>query len=167
MAVHACKVLCQKQVRCDGVTEISNTKAFQEAIFIFSVAAAVQWIHIQRLSPENKGGSPYIHSQAGSRRKKQGLTHIWLQVPLLATSPPVLWIFLTFTFFKFYLPAVPSLPSCYIIRTQMCLYLFWSSSLLHYSPLWCSAPPTIREHHPDLGVCIFIASLHGQLFFSL
>jgi hypothetical protein len=44
---------------------------------------------------------------------------------------------------------------CYIIRTQSCLFLFWFSSLLHYSPLWCSDPPRVKEHHLDLGVCIF------------
>jgi hypothetical protein len=38
-------------------TETQDTKAFQEAIFI-SMSVAAQWIHIQRLSPENKGVSP-------------------------------------------------------------------------------------------------------------
>jgi hypothetical protein len=36
-----------------------DTKAFREAIFI-SVLAATQQIHIQRLSPENKGAMTYI-----------------------------------------------------------------------------------------------------------
>jgi hypothetical protein len=35
-----------------------DTKAFQEAIFIKVPAAAVQQIHIQKLSPENKGALP-------------------------------------------------------------------------------------------------------------
>jgi hypothetical protein len=147
-------------------TETRHTKSFQEVIFT-SMLAGGQWIRIHRLSPENKGGSPYIHSQAGSRRKKQGLTHIGCRYLYWLLHPQWSMTFLTFRFFKFYLPAMPSPPSCCIIRTQTCLYLFWSSSLLHYSPLWCSAPHGIREYHPDLGVYIFITSLHGWLFFSL
>jgi hypothetical protein len=68
-------------------TETPDTKAFQDAVFI-SVLAAAQQIHIQRLSPKNKGALPYISLQAGYRSKKQGLTHIWLHTTLLATSPP-------------------------------------------------------------------------------
>jgi hypothetical protein len=64
-------------------------RLFQEAVFI-SVPAAAQQIHIQRLSPENKGVSSYIPLQAGYRNKQQGLTHIWLHVTLFATLPPVL-----------------------------------------------------------------------------
>jgi hypothetical protein len=30
---------------------------------------------------------------------------------------------------------MPSLPPCYFIRTQACLFLFWSSSLIHCEPL--------------------------------
>jgi hypothetical protein len=65
-----------------------DTKAFQEAVFI-SMLGADQQMHIQRLSPENKGVSPYIPLQAGYRSKKQSLTHIWLHVTLF-TLPPVL-----------------------------------------------------------------------------
>jgi hypothetical protein len=45
---------------------------------------------VQRLSPKNKGFSPYLPLQTdyrGNRIKKQGLTHIWLYANLLATSP--------------------------------------------------------------------------------
>jgi hypothetical protein len=70
-------------------TQTRDTKAFQEAVFI-SVLAAAQQIHIQRLSPENKGVSPYIPLHADYGSKKQGLTHKWLHVTLLATSLPVL-----------------------------------------------------------------------------
>jgi uncharacterized membrane protein len=45
-----------------------------------------------------------------------------------------------------------------------CLFLIWSSSLLHDSTLWCSEPPRVKDHHLDLQVCIFIASLHVWLF---
>jgi hypothetical protein len=67
-------------------TETQNTEVFQGTIFI-SMLTAAQEIHIQRLSPKNKGGSPYIPLQAGYRNKKQGLIHMWLHVTLLATSP--------------------------------------------------------------------------------
>jgi hypothetical protein len=49
-----------------------------------------QCTRVQRLSPKNKGVLPYIPLQAGYRGKRQGLTHMWLYVTLLATSPPVL-----------------------------------------------------------------------------
>jgi hypothetical protein len=68
---------------------MQGTKALQEAIFI-SVTAAAQWIHIQRLNPENKGHSLYLPLQADYRSKMSGLTHIWLHVTLLAILPPVL-----------------------------------------------------------------------------
>jgi hypothetical protein len=70
-------------------TQTQDTKAFQEAIFI-SVPALAQQIHIQRLSPKNKGVSPYIPLQVGYRSKNQGLTNIWLNATLLATLRPVL-----------------------------------------------------------------------------
>jgi hypothetical protein len=56
-------------------TEMQDTKAFQEAIFI-SVPEAAQWTHIQRLSPENREVSPYIPLRAGYKSKRQTLTHI-------------------------------------------------------------------------------------------
>jgi hypothetical protein len=68
-------------------------------------------IHIQRLSPENKGVSPYTALQAGFRSKKQGLTHLWLHATLLATSPQCYVTFFMFRFFKFHLPAMPSPPT--------------------------------------------------------
>jgi hypothetical protein len=50
----------------------------------FIVPTQTQWTHAQRLSPENKGVSPYIPLQAGYC-KKQGLIHIWLYLILLTT----------------------------------------------------------------------------------
>jgi hypothetical protein len=47
-----------------------DSKAFQDAMFI-SILATAQWIHIQRLSPKNKGAFLYIPLQAGYRSKKQ------------------------------------------------------------------------------------------------
>jgi hypothetical protein len=46
-----------------------------------------------------------------------------------------------------------SLPRCYFIRTQACLFLFWSSSLLQYrtkhniNRVWCCG----SDHHGRLG----------------
>jgi hypothetical protein len=51
----------------------------------------------------------------------------------LVLVPFCLWCyvtFFTFGFFRFNLSSMPSLPPCYFIRTQVCLFLFWSSSLL-------------------------------------
>jgi hypothetical protein len=49
------------------------------------VPAQTQQTHVQMLSPENKGVSPYLPLQAGNRSKKQGLVHRWLYLILLAT----------------------------------------------------------------------------------
>jgi hypothetical protein len=54
------------------------------------VPTQTQCTHVQRLTPKNKEVSPYISLQAGYRSKRQGLTHIWLHVTLLATTLPVL-----------------------------------------------------------------------------
>jgi hypothetical protein len=51
------------------------------------VSAQTQQTHVQRLSPENKGVSPYIPLQADYRSKKQGLIHVWFYLILLATVP--------------------------------------------------------------------------------
>jgi hypothetical protein len=54
----------------------------------FIVPAQTQWTHVQRLSPENRGVSPYLSLQAGYRSKKQSLIHMWLHVTSLAISFP-------------------------------------------------------------------------------
>jgi hypothetical protein len=56
-------------------SQTQDTKAFQETIFI-GMMAMTQQIHIHRLSPENKGVSPYIPLKAGYGSKKQGLTYV-------------------------------------------------------------------------------------------
>jgi hypothetical protein len=38
--------------------------------------AVAQWIHIQKLSPENKEVLPYIPLQAGYRSEKHSLVHM-------------------------------------------------------------------------------------------
>jgi hypothetical protein len=109
------------------------------------VPAQTQQTHVQKLSPENKEVSPYISLQAGYRSKKQSSTHTWLHVTSLAISFPQCYVtFFMFQFFKFSLSALLSLP-----------------------PAALSDPPRVKEHHLDLGVCIFIASLHVQPFFFL
>jgi hypothetical protein len=73
----------------DSVTGNSNrdTGRGKEATLVL---AQTQRTRVQRLSSENKGVSPYRPLQAGYRSKRQGLTHIWLHVTLLASSPSVL-----------------------------------------------------------------------------
>jgi hypothetical protein len=51
----------------------------------YIVPTQTQRTRVQRLSPKNKGVSPYIPLQAGYRSKKQGLVHIWLYLILLIT----------------------------------------------------------------------------------
>jgi hypothetical protein len=70
--------------KCCGklLSEIWDIEA-EEIMFIMPVQT--QQTHVQRLSPENKGVSPYIPLQAhyrGNKIKKQGLTHIWLHATL-------------------------------------------------------------------------------------
>jgi hypothetical protein len=67
-----------------------------------------------------------------------------------------------FQFFKFYLSALPSLSP--VSSEHSHLFLFWPTSLLHHSPLWCSDLTRGKEHHLDLEVYILIASLHVWLF---
>jgi hypothetical protein len=147
----------------DSLKETWDTKAFQEAIFI-SMPAVGQQIHIQRLSSENKGVSPYIPLQAGYRSKKQGLTHIWLHGNYWLLHPQCYVTFFTFRFLSFTCLLCHPLPLLHFQNPDLLVSFFWPSFLLHYPPLWYSDPLRVKEHHLDLGVCIFIASLHGRLF---
>jgi hypothetical protein len=113
-----------------------DTKAFQKAIFIREPTVA-QWIHIQRLSPENKGVSPYITLQASYRSKKQGLTLTWLHATLLATSPQGYVTFYTFRFFKFYLPAVLSPPPATLSEYRLACFFSGSPSCCTYCHEQC------------------------------
>jgi hypothetical protein len=85
---------------------------FLGAMFI-GMLAVTHWIHIQRLSPENKEGLPYISLQANYRNEKQSLTYIWLLVISLDISFSVLHepfsgsVSLSFSF----LPCHPLLPT--------------------------------------------------------
>jgi hypothetical protein len=60
--------------------------------YLLGVLAAAQWIHFQRLNPENeeKEALPHTLLQAGYRSEKQSLIHIWLLVISLVTSSSVL-----------------------------------------------------------------------------
>jgi hypothetical protein len=55
---------------------ISRKQFIYLFIYLFIVPAQTQQTHVQWLSPENKGVSPYIALQAGYRSKKQSSTHI-------------------------------------------------------------------------------------------
>jgi hypothetical protein len=118
------------------------------------------------LSPKNKGVSPYTPLQAGYRSKKQSSAHLWLHVTSLSIS-----------FFQCYVTS-----SCFSFLSFISLLCYPSpASLSEHSlsvsllvllpatsfPLWCSDPPRVKEHHLDLGVCIFITSLHAWPFFFI
>jgi hypothetical protein len=72
--------------------EIRDTEAISRKQ-CFIVPAQTQWTHVQRLSPENKGVSPYMPLQAVTEAKsiyaffKYNRIHIWLYLILLATLP--------------------------------------------------------------------------------
>jgi hypothetical protein len=91
-----------------------NTKAFQKAIFI-SVLAGAQRISIQKLSFKNKGALPCTLLQLGYRSKKQSLTHICCIHLYWLLRPQCYVTFLTFRFFKIYLPA--TLPASHLHYT--------------------------------------------------
>jgi hypothetical protein len=68
------------------LAEIGDSEAISRKQH-FVVSAQTQQTHIQRLSPENKGVSPYIPLQAGYRgneikKQQQRLAHIWLHAIL-------------------------------------------------------------------------------------
>jgi hypothetical protein len=91
----------------------------------FIVPAQTQRIHVQSLSSENKGVSPYITLQAGYRSKEQGLIHIfnfigYFMLMLLTFPSPQCYVaFFMFRFLRFYLSAMPSLPPCYFLRPSL------------------------------------------------
>jgi hypothetical protein len=123
--------------------------------------AATQQICIQRLSPKNKGGFPYITFRAGYRNGGYSLSHTWSHIISLAIlTSGARWPFsgLTppnnipqFHFFLFYccthylaLSPFPLLPSSH------------SPFFDAWTHFW------VKEHHLDLEVYIFTVLLHGQ-----
>jgi hypothetical protein len=78
------------------------------------VPAQTQWTPVQRLSPKNKGVSPYIPLQAGYRSKSQSSIYIWLHVTSVAVSFHQCCVTFMFQFFKFYLSAWPSPPPVWL-----------------------------------------------------
>jgi hypothetical protein len=127
----------------------------------FIVPAQTQQTRVQRLNLENKGVSPYISLQASHRNKKATYGCMWLHWLFHFLS--AMWPSSCFNSLSFiFLLCHPFLLPHY--QNTACLFLFWSPSLLHHSPLWCSDPPRVKEHHLDLWVCISIASLHVWLF---
>jgi hypothetical protein len=122
--------------KCCGIfqTETQDTEADQQGATIYcdGTDSADSCPKAEPQEQKHIRWEPYMPLQAGYRSKEQGLTHIWLHATILSTSlPSALWSSSHLDSFKFYLPAKPSPLSCYIIRTQTCLLLFWPSSLLH------------------------------------
>jgi hypothetical protein len=118
-------------VLLESRTETQDTKAFQEGIFI-SVLEVVQQVHIQRLSSkaENKRVSPYIPLQASYRSKMQNLTHIWLHVTLLATSPPAqMWPPSCLHFLSFLSLLCHPLPTATLSEHGLACFLFFLALL--------------------------------------
>jgi hypothetical protein len=114
--LHSLEVLLQ-----ESQAELQDTEAvYQEAMFI--VSAQTQQTRVQRLSPENKGVSPYVPLQAGYRSKKQSSTHLWLHVISLAISFPQCYMTFMFQFFKFYLSLCH--PFSLSRQNTACLFLF-------------------------------------------
>jgi hypothetical protein len=128
------------------------------------VLAQTQWTCKQRLSPENKGVSPYIPLQAGYRSKKQSLTHIWLHMTLLVISFLQCYMtFLMFQFFKFISLLCHPFPLLHYQNTNLSVsFLVLLPATLF--PLLMQGPNLCQRASSDLGICIFIASLHGRLF---
>jgi hypothetical protein len=94
----------------------------------FIVPAQTQQTRVQRLSPENKGVSPYIYLQAGYRSKKQGLIHICLYLILLAISSLVLWLSSCSDFSSF-ISTIPN--SLLISQDSVPMSLSWMGPRIH------------------------------------
>jgi hypothetical protein len=106
-----------------------------------------------------------IYTLASRLQKQKAKLNPHMAVTSLAISFPQCYVTFMFQFFKFYLFALPSLPP--VLWSEHSLFLFCPpppTFLLYLSPLWCSDPPRVKEHHLDLEVCIFVASLHVWLF---
>jgi hypothetical protein len=115
----------------------------QEATF--TVPTQTQRTCVQRLSPENKGVSPYIPLQTGYRSKKQSSTHICLHVTSLAISFSQCNVTSMFQLFKFCLSAFHSLP---LSRRQNTACFF--SGLSFFATIqewvdWGSLPPMAHQ----------------------
>jgi hypothetical protein len=87
----------------------------------FIVPSQTQRTHVQRLSLENKGVSPYIPLQAGYRCKKQGQIHIWLYL--------IFWLF-TLVLCDSPLPVLCDLPHVQISQVLSLCYAIPTSLLL-------------------------------------
>jgi hypothetical protein len=101
--------------------------------------------------------------KAGYKSKKQSSTHLWLHVTSLALSFSQYYVTFMFQFFKFYLFALPSL---HPVSSEHSLSVSLLDILLATSfPTLILIPTRVKEHHLDLEVCIFVASLNVQLFY--
>jgi hypothetical protein len=93
--------------KCFRRTQTETERGFQEASLL-SKPATTQWTQVQRLSPENKGGFPYIPFRIGYRNDRGcifvpfiityyfiGCFNLWGKVPLLWSPCNILqlWFF--------------------------------------------------------------------------
>jgi hypothetical protein len=90
-----------------------------------AVMAQTQWTYVQTLTlREQRDLTLYTLT---SRLQKQGARfnpHMITCNYIGYYTPQCYVTFFMFRYFKFYLPAMPSPPPCYIIRTQTCLLLY-------------------------------------------
>jgi hypothetical protein len=110
---------------------------------IYSVLAVAQWIHSQRLSPENKGVSPYIPLRAGYRSKKQGLIHKVSCNSVGYFTPSDLWHSSHLDFLSFLFAMPPPLPLLHYQNTDLPVSFF----------LVLLPPSTLNGRHNFLSSC--------------
>jgi hypothetical protein len=132
-----------------------------------------QRIHIQKLSPKNKEGLPYIPLRQGFRNRVCSLSHTWSRVISLAIfTSGVSWHF----------PGLALGATWYFsnpVILFVCLFVYFCTHCLSLSPslsliVYPSPPPSCHiphfdsqthfwERHLDLEVYISTATLHEQL----
>jgi hypothetical protein len=103
----------------------------------FIVAVQTLQTHVQRLSPENKGVSPYISLQAGHRSKKQGLKCGYMQSYRL--------FYLTAMWLSLFSPTL-----CYVSFSMFGFIRFFSL---------CYAIPTSLQPYQNTSLCVCLLVL--------
>jgi hypothetical protein len=89
----------------------------------FIVPARIQQTLVQRLSPKNKGVSPYIPLQTGYRSKKQGLIHKWLYFIFWLLYPSAMVTFPSLVLHDLPHVQIPQVLSlCYAIPTSLLIF---------------------------------------------
>jgi hypothetical protein len=133
---------------------------------MFYCASTVSKDSSPKAEPQEQRGLTLNMLASRLRKQKQSLTHIWLHATLLATSFPQCYVTIfTLRFFKFYLSLLcHPFPPATLSEHRLVCFFSGPSACYIISPLCCSYPPRVKEHHLDLEVCISIASLHLQPF---